>query len=118
MLFFATRHSYPDDTLCDFLFPCVKPFKYKCFWLFAGSNTSYYGGMHIDSHTLAILAEERIFIVTFCFRYILHLIFILPEIFFRQISFVGIEAVVPYNAEIVQRHVLKQSGEELTIVQR
>ena len=42
----------------------------------------------------------------------------LPEVFFRKAAFIGIEAVVPHDAEIAQWNVLQQPGEELPVMQR
>lgn len=74
--------------------------------------------MYINSRTLATLAEERILVTVFFFRHILYFALIPSEVFFRQIALVGVKAVVPHDAEIMQGHVLHQPGEELTVMQR
>ena len=71
-----------------------------------------YRGMAVNSRPSATLAEIRVFISAFCLLQLgfLYLAFILPEVFFRQAAFIGIEAVVPHDAEIAQWNVLQQPG--------
>ena len=74
-----------------------------------------YRSVAVNSRPSATLAEIRVFISAFCLLQLgfLYLAFILPEVFFRQAAFIGIEAVVPHDAEIAQWNVLQQPGEEL-----
>ena len=71
-----------------------------------------YRGMAVNSRPSATLAEIRIFVFTFCLLQFgfLYFAFIPSEVFFRQVAFVGIEAVVPHDAEIAQWNVLQQPG--------
>lgn len=57
--------------------------------------------MHINSRTLAALAEERILVIAFFCRGVLHHILVSSEVFPRQIAFVGVKAVVPHDTEIM-----------------
>lgn len=71
-----------------------------------------YRSVTINSFPPATLTEIWIFVFTF---FLLHsgffnLSFIPSEVFFRQIAFVGVETVVPHDAEITQGHVLQQPG--------
>ena len=79
-----------------------------------------YRGMAVNSRPSATFAEVRVFISAFCLLQLgfLYLAFIPSEVFFRQVAFVGIEAVVPHDAEIAQWNVLQQPGEELPVMQR
>ena len=57
--------------------------------------------MHINSRTLAALAEERILVIAFFCRGVLHHILVSSEVFPQQIAFVGVKAVVPHDTEIM-----------------
>lgn len=78
-----------------------------------------YRSVAVNSRPSATLAEIRVFISAFCLLQLgfLYLAFIPPEVFFRQVAFVGIEAVVPHDAEIAQWNVLQQPGKELPVMQ-
>ena len=71
-----------------------------------------YRSVAVNSHPSAMLAEIRIFVFTFCLLQLgfLYFAFIPSEVFFRQVAFVGIEAVVPHDAEIAQGNVSQQPG--------
>lgn len=73
--------------------------------------------MYINSRTLAALAEERILVIAFFCRGVLHHILGPSEVFPRQITLVRVETVVSYDTEIMQGNVLHQPGEELTVMQ-
>ena len=79
-----------------------------------------YRSVAVNSHPSAMLAEIRILVFTFCLLHsgFLYLAFIPSEVFFRQVAFVGVEAVIPHDAEIAQGNVLQQPGKELTVMQR
>lgn len=57
--------------------------------------------MYINSRTLAALAEERILVIAFFCRGVLHHILGPSEVFPRQIAFIGVKAVVPHDTEIM-----------------
>ena len=57
--------------------------------------------MYINSRTLAALAKERILVIAFFCRGVLHHILGPSEVFPRQIAFIGVKAVVPHDTEIM-----------------
>lgn len=116
LFLFTAGHSYPMLLSCRFFPVYVAMLQYNrvC------HAATRYRGVAVNSHSSATFAEIRVFIPAFFLMQpgFLNLVFIPSEVFFRQVAFVGIEAVVPHDAEIAQGDVLQQPGEELTIMQR
>lgn len=115
LFLFTAGHSYPMLLSCRFSSVYVAMLQYNRICCAA----TYYRCVTVNSHLSAALAEIRVFILAFFLLQFgfLNLAFIPSEVFFRQITFVGVEAVIPHDAEVTQGNVLQQSGEELTIVQ-
>ena len=116
LFLFTAGHSYPMLLSCRFFPVYVAMLQY---YRVCHAATRY-RSVAVNSRPSATLAEIRVFISAFCLLQLgfLYLAFILPEVFFRQGAFVGIEAVVPHDAEIAQWNVLQQPGEELPVMQR
>lgn len=116
LFLFTAGHSYPMLLSCRFFPVYVAMLQY---YRVCHAATRY-RSVAVNSRPSATLAEIRVFISAFCLLQLgfLYLAFILPEVFFRQAAFIGIEAVVPHDAEIAQWNVLQQPGEELPVMQR
>lgn len=116
LFLFTARHSYPILLSCRFFPVYVAMLQYNRIC----DVTTRYRSVAVNSHPSAMLAEIWVFISAFFLLQpgFLNLAFIPSEVFFRQVAFVGIEAVVPHDAEIAQGDVLQQPGEELTVMQR
>lgn len=112
---FTARHSYPILLSCRFFPVYVAMLQYNRIC----DVTTHYRSVAVNSRPSAMLAEIRVFVFTFCLLQLgfLYFAFIPSEVFFRQVAFVGIEAVVPHDAEIAQWNVLQQPGEELPVMQ-
>ena len=108
LFLFTAGHSYPMLLSCRFFPVYVAMLQY---YRVCHAATRY-RGMAVNSRPSATLAEIRVFISAFCLLQLgfLYLAFILPEVFFRQAAFIGIEAVVPHDAEIAQGNVSQQPG--------
>ena len=108
LFLFTAGHSYPMLLSCRFFPVYVAMLQYYrvC------HATTRYRGMAVNSRPSATFAEVRVFISAFCLLQLdfLYLAFIPSEVFFRQVAFVGIEAVVPHDAEIAQGNVSQQPG--------
>ena len=115
LFLFTAGHSYPMLLSCRFFPVYVAMLQY---YRVCHAATRY-RGMAVNSRPSATFAEVRVFISAFCLLQLsfLYLAFIPSEVFFRQAAFIGIEAVVPHDAEIAQWNVLQQPGEELPVVQ-
>lgn len=103
-----TGHSYPMLLSCRFFPVYVAMLQYN---RICDVTTRYCSGA-VNSHPSAMLAEIQIFVFTFCLLQLgfFYFAFIPSEVFFRQVAFVGIEAVVPHDAEIAQGNVSQQPG--------
>ena len=115
LFLFTARHSYPMLLSCRFFPVYVAMLQYNRIC----DVTTHYRSVAVNSHPSAMLAEILVLVFTFCLLQLgfLYFAFILPEVFFRQAAFIGIEAVVPHDAEIAQWNVLQQPGEELPVMQ-
>lgn len=116
LFLFTAGHSYPILLSCRFFPVYVAMFQYNRIC----DAATRYRSVAVNSHPSAMLAEIRILVFTFCLLHsdFLYLAFIPSEVFFRQVAFVGVEAVIPHDAEIAQGNVLQQPGKELTVMQR
>ena len=108
LFLFTARHSYPILLSCRFFPVYVAMLQYNRIC----DVTTRYRSVAVNSHPSAMLAEIRVFVFTFCLLQLgfLYFAFIPSEVFFRQVAFVGIEAVVPHDAEIAQGNVSQQPG--------
>ena len=108
LFLFTARHSYPMLLSCRFFPVYVAMLQYNRIC----DVTTHYRSVAVNSHPSAMLAEIQIFVFTFCLLQLgfLYFAFIPSEVFFRQVAFVGIEAVVPHDAEIAQGNVSQQPG--------
>ena len=108
LFLFTAGHSYPMLLSCRFFPVYVAMLQY---YRVCHAATRY-RGMAVNSRPSATFAEVRVFISAFCLLQLdfLYLAFIPSEVFFRQVAFVGIEAVVPHDAEIAQGNVSQQPG--------
>ena len=108
LFLFTAGHSYPMLLSCRFFPVYVAMLQY---YRVCHAATRY-RSVAVNSRPSATLAEIRVFISAFCLLQLgfLYLAFILPEVFFRQAAFIGIEAVVPHDAEIAQGNVSQQPG--------
>ncbi len=115
LFLFTARHSYPMLLSCRFFPVYVAMLQYNRIC----DVTTHYRSVAVNSHPSAMLAEILVLVFTFCLLQLgfLYFAFIPSEVFFRQVAFVGIEAVVPHDAEIAQWNVLQQPGEELPVMQ-
>ena len=108
LFLFTAGHSYPMLLSCRFFPVYVAMLQYNrvC------HAATRYRGVAVNSHSSATFAEIRVFIPAFFLMQpgFLNLVFIPSEVFFRQVAFVGIEAVVPHDAEIAQGNVSQQPG--------
>ena len=116
LFLFTARHSYPMLLSCRFFPVYVAMLQYNRIC----DVTTHYRCVAVNSHPASMLVEIRVLLFTFCLLQLgfLYFAFIPSEVFFRQVAFVGIEAVVPHDAEIAQWNVLQQPGEELPVMQR
>ena len=108
LFLFTARHSYPMLLSCRFFPVYVAMLQYNRIC----DVTTHYRSVAVNSHPSAMLAEIRVLVFTFCLLQLgfLYFAFIPSEVFFRQVAFVGIEAVVPHDAEIAQGNVSQQPG--------
>ena len=108
LFLFTARHSYPMLLSCRFFLVYVAMLQYNRIC----DVTTHYRSVAVNSHPSAMLAEIRVLVFTFCLLQLgfLYFAFIPSEVFFRQVAFVGIEAVVPHDAEIAQGNVSQQPG--------
>ena len=108
LFLFTAGHSYPMLLSCRFFPVYVAMLQYN---RICDVTTRYCSG-DVNSHPSAMLAEIQIFVFTFCLLQLgfFYFAFIPSEVFFRQVAFVGIEAVVPHDAEIAQGNVSQQPG--------
>ena len=115
LFLFTAGHSYPMLLSCRFFPVYVAMIQYNSI---CDVTTRYCSGA-VNSHPSAMLAEIQIIVFTFCLLQLgfFYFAFIPSEVFFRQVAFVGIEAVVPHDAEIAQWNVLQQPGKELPVMQ-
>lgn len=106
LFLFTAGHSYPMLLSCRFFPVYVAMLQYN---RICDVTTRYCSGA-VNSHPSAMLAEIQIFVFTFCLLQLgfFYFAFIPSEVFFRQVAFVGIEAVVPHDAEIAQGNVSQQ----------
>ena len=116
LFLFTARHSYPMLLSCRFFPVYVAMLQYNRIC----DVTTHYRSVAVNSHPSAMLAEIRVLVFTFCLLQLgfFYFAFIPSEVFFRQVAFVGIEAVVSHDTEIAHWNVLQQTGEELTVMQR
>ena len=108
LFLFTARHSYPMLLSCRFFPVYVAMLQYNRIC----DVTTHYRSVAVNSHPSAMLAEILVLVFTFCLLQLgfLYFAFIPSEVFFRQVAFVGIEAVVPHDAEIAQGNVSQQPG--------
>lgn len=115
LFLFTAGHSYPMLLSCRFFPVYVAMLQYN---RICDVTTRYCSGA-VNSHPSAMLAEIQIFVFTFCLLQLgfFYFAFIPSEVFFRQVAFVGIEAVVPSRCGNSAGECVATTGEELTVMQ-
>ena len=108
LFLFTAGHSYPMLLSCRFFPVYVAMLQYN---RICDVTTRYCSGA-VNSQPSGVRAGIQIFVFTFCLLQLgfFYFAFIPSEVFFRQVAFVGIEAVVPHDAEIAQGNVSQQPG--------